>query len=474
MSVDLGGGLTVSSNGAASTSTAALTQAAWFIDPANSTGLASDKNSGASALLPLLTFKELQKRWTAAAIAYGGFNGYEPLLQDTKITYLSSPASPLADPIKLSKARYGSNNLGLTYAPAVLKSSTILAITTARGGTSGWQITSTAGFVAGDVGKNLVNTTRNTLCTIVKVAAGVADITEPLVYQTVVNPAALAPAMVAPVAGDSYNIIDACRVKLLGINLQQLAQDGNNFLREAVSFLNFSFVQTTNPFGTGSPDAIIVQGAMTGIGFNASGASFSQCLFDANLSALAAWTQTINTVVNGTTNVSNGRHYAIGGLENGITTNGSIIAVDGYCLCKGRVGDQQAPQASVIQLGLVCAYGVQDAFTTEVGTQIRMIAVNYGSYRIIGACTRYLFRAVNGGLIMPFDSTPWATFCTASFVKLLANETVPCNMLAYSQTTLLFGALFEVTIANLDNVAALAGCAVDPGTGTSVRPFASH
>jgi hypothetical protein len=41
---------------------------AWVIDPANSTGLANDDNTGATALLPLLTFAELARRLAFAQI----------------------------------------------------------------------------------------------------------------------------------------------------------------------------------------------------------------------------------------------------------------------------------------------------------------------------------------------------------------------------------------------------------------------
>lgn len=41
----------------------------WVLDPANSTGLASDENSGATALLPLLTYSEHARRLTNATIA---------------------------------------------------------------------------------------------------------------------------------------------------------------------------------------------------------------------------------------------------------------------------------------------------------------------------------------------------------------------------------------------------------------------
>src|SRR5579862_8508213 len=58
-----------------------LTQAVWFVDPANSTGLASDNNSGLTATTPLLTWSQIVQRWGSIT----------PLLpQTTVIKFLSS------------------------------------------------------------------------------------------------------------------------------------------------------------------------------------------------------------------------------------------------------------------------------------------------------------------------------------------------------------------------------------------------
>src|SRR6266567_5503133 len=59
----------------------AWTQAAWFVDPLNVTGLASDKNDGTTALTPVLTYNGgVAARWGT----------YSPRLrQNTTITFLS-------------------------------------------------------------------------------------------------------------------------------------------------------------------------------------------------------------------------------------------------------------------------------------------------------------------------------------------------------------------------------------------------
>src|SRR5208337_2949529 len=68
-------------------------QATWFIDPANSTGNASDFNSGIDAAHPVLTYQNgVAKKW----------NTYSPVLnQNTTLTWLSSqPAgNPAGDPV---------------------------------------------------------------------------------------------------------------------------------------------------------------------------------------------------------------------------------------------------------------------------------------------------------------------------------------------------------------------------------------
>ena len=66
-------------------------QATWFIDPANSTGLANDLNSGADITHPVLTYNfGVAQKWTT----------YSPMLrQDTTLTWLSSQPAGNGDPV---------------------------------------------------------------------------------------------------------------------------------------------------------------------------------------------------------------------------------------------------------------------------------------------------------------------------------------------------------------------------------------
>ncbi len=67
------------------------TKGAWFIDPANATGSASDSNDCDTAVLPCATFAEVTRRW--------GTNSPR-LRQDTTLTFLSSQANA-NDPVRL-------------------------------------------------------------------------------------------------------------------------------------------------------------------------------------------------------------------------------------------------------------------------------------------------------------------------------------------------------------------------------------
>jgi hypothetical protein len=67
------------------------TKGAWFIDPANATGVASDKNECDRVVVPCATFAEVARRW--------GTNSPR-LRQDTTLTFLSSQANA-NDPVRL-------------------------------------------------------------------------------------------------------------------------------------------------------------------------------------------------------------------------------------------------------------------------------------------------------------------------------------------------------------------------------------
>jgi hypothetical protein len=75
------------------------TQPAFFVDPSNVTGKASDNNTGLTADVPLLTFSKIVEQWGTNSPA---------LAQDTTITFLSSqPNLGADDPIDISPKLVG-------------------------------------------------------------------------------------------------------------------------------------------------------------------------------------------------------------------------------------------------------------------------------------------------------------------------------------------------------------------------------
>lgn len=457
-----------------------LSQPLWFIDPANLTGLASDQNDGYTSTTPLLTFKEYSNRVCKAAIISN--NHYVPLLQNTTIKYLSSPPDPLTDPISLNIERLGSFNLSFIYDPVVIRTNTISSISTVRGGTDWWRLTATDNFSLQDLvsnGKMIINTTNNTCAFLTNINGVIADSSEWLANQ--INPVKeiITPAYFPPQINNNYEIVSLNRVKLGSLNIRQRGDASDTtFFKSSISFLNFVFAQSLA--GNGYPDAIQISAQMSGIGLNSSGVCFTQCIFEGNVNHLSAYNIMLNCYVSGNQCTNNSRHLTLGGYQNGITTSGSIVISDGYSLIAGRVGDQQAAEKSLILVSLVTMYNTTDhfdAFTGESGTQIRIYQSNYGVPPLIcGVVGRYLFRLVNGSVLLNMSTTPlWGNIVTASCFKFMANASIPCNMVSYNYNTLALGTTaYEVTIANLDDPAIFNGNAVDPGTGCSVRPFSSH
>lgn len=458
-----------------------LTQPAWFVDPANASGRASDKNDGSTTLTPLLTQAELSRRWAAAAGSFS--DGFFPVMQDIVVTYMSAPPNPVADPIRLNVARHGSANLSFVYAPATVRTTTISGISTVRSGSNWWRISTASPFTSADLASNgalLRDTTTGACAFAAFVSTGsVADTTEWISYQA--NPISLnglaGPAMAAPQVADSITVVSLARVKVTAIHVRQVAAAGTGFVRWGVSFANFRFASDPSG-GLAQNDALTIQAQMSGIGLNANGVSFTQCVFEGAINQLTSYNALINCYCPQSQNTSWGRLLIIGGLTNGVTMNGSSVIIDGFNLVQGRFGDQSAPVPSIMLVGLACLYGVRDAFTGEQGTEIRVQAIFYvgtiPTALICGTCERYVFRIVNTSALFNMDGAAWATMIKASSGFFFGMEgSVGASMLAFDPATLLIGStLYPITIANLDGV--LSGSAINPCQGTTIRVFSSH
>jgi hypothetical protein len=122
----------------------------WDLDPANSSGHASDSNSCTSTSAPCLTFAQIASRWTT----------YAPILQQTTTFRLMSAQTGSSDPIFI-----GVQTFGATFAflgvPTTAATGTLAGVVAKTYGTAGsghpLQATLAAGLVAG---QKIVNTTR--------------------------------------------------------------------------------------------------------------------------------------------------------------------------------------------------------------------------------------------------------------------------------------------------------------------------
>lgn len=157
---------------------AAQAQTAWFVDLNNSTGLASDQNTGLTALLPLLTKAEIARRW----------GSWSPTLTTitVTITYLGSDTATAGrDPGRFTPTFVmGARLLHTAALPATSFTGTLLAVTAKNPATNTplrSTFTTTTGAVAATL--LLVNATRGNSRAFAQrnTGAGIWQISQPMV-----------------------------------------------------------------------------------------------------------------------------------------------------------------------------------------------------------------------------------------------------------------------------------------------------
>jgi hypothetical protein len=130
------------------------TRGAWFIDPANATGAASDSNDCDVAALPCATFAEITRRWGTNA---------PHLRQDTTLTFLSSQSSAV-DPVHLDPYIENGAVVSLqgSLGPAQVVASGTLAVVVPKNRAGGQllQATLPAGAQPGQLIVNTTNASR--------------------------------------------------------------------------------------------------------------------------------------------------------------------------------------------------------------------------------------------------------------------------------------------------------------------------
>jgi len=161
----------------------ALAVAAWFVDPQNVSGHASDSNAGTTSGAPLLTKAEIARRWGSWTPTLDGSVVPGASVLVTMLSADANGSDPwLADPVLLNSC-----NLTLTAALPAASYTGALATVTAKNTTTNTPLecTFTAGVGAIAVGLLLENTTHPSRAWVeANLGAGVFRITQPITKAT--------------------------------------------------------------------------------------------------------------------------------------------------------------------------------------------------------------------------------------------------------------------------------------------------
>lgn len=184
---------------------------AWFIDPGNASGNASDRNAGTTAAAPLLTYKELARRWGTTS---------PTLRQNTTITWLSSQTDT-SDPVEFDPTLIGATAiLAGQWSAAQNVGGGVLAGVVAKNRAGGQLLNADLGAVYAP-GTFVINTTagKSSYAVVVALVAGtVHELSQPLTPQTLPVSFVAVPAEVDTWAnGDTFTVrapvvVDIARV----------------------------------------------------------------------------------------------------------------------------------------------------------------------------------------------------------------------------------------------------------------------
>jgi len=230
---------------------AAWTQAAWFVDPANSSGKASDGNDCASATTACKSFAGIFQRWGT----------YSPRIrQNTTLTFLSSHTDN-SDPVYLAPRLEGGANFviqGALGSSQQAASGSLLGIL-AKGKSAGQLLQAILPNGAA-VGQLVVNTTRASRAWVYKnVAGNIWLLSQPL--QAVAVPGASS----APAEVDTWANGDAVRLyNPVAVNLASASPTATD-LTSSTSPSQFIVYQLSvfDPAGAGKDDlAVASQGGV--------------------------------------------------------------------------------------------------------------------------------------------------------------------------------------------------------------------
>jgi hypothetical protein len=234
-----------------------------YVDPANSTGLASDSNNGTSAITPLLTFDQVIQR-------YGSFT---PRLSITVTLHLLS-SQPNGAPVVFSPILTGGSSYAILGSLTNVGAAFAAGAVTAKVQTATGNDLKVAGFTPGVhlPGMTVLNTTLGSSAIIDSITGGgVATLTQPLANAglTTVN---ASPTFVEDNGWTTGNTLQVCSQPQL--DLQVLAPsggDGNVSFTVPCMWIQDVFI----PDVSGTPGDGTMSAVPVGVGM-----TFSRCRFD--------------------------------------------------------------------------------------------------------------------------------------------------------------------------------------------------
>lgn len=453
-----------------------LTQEKWYIDPADTSGLAANSNDGYTALTPLSDENELTRRRMQSAMVMNCC-GYFPILQDTVVHYMSAPPDPYAASLMLDLDRTGSFNISYVFSGGVSRSGTLSAVTS-RGAHQWWQVS--GGFGDGDVHSLVADTTTNACAWVLAQATGLVDTTDWTALAGGPNKGLVTASLAAPTASDSYAVQTLARIHVGHINVRGTSDQGGTLRISPLSFYRFQFACDTAS-GFGFPDAMQINGQNGALNAGVSwiGATFTECMFEGSVNASNALMVFYNCHLRNTLALMCSQCLVFGGSQATIAGHSSYVYADGYVVFTGDIGisDSDFPAGNLFELGCITLYKNTDAFVGQVKSRFSILpsfpAYNGGLPEIVGQAVGHIFRVSDGALVQRHPSSgTWTNSCKAQCASFaLVDGQDKC--VSFDPIALSMGVTaIPINVSALDasiGSGGLGGYAVHPATHTSFR-----
>ena len=428
------------------------TQTDWYIDPSNSSRLASDTNDGQSSTTPLLHWATVIER----------FGGIAPIISRSTVFRFMSDPPDFLDPVVFRPVTIGGASVfiygGLvpiagapsgTFANVVPKNRAAAQLLTVDLGQP----------VSGFVGNMLQNNTNSARCWVDALGSSgnIAVLTQPLVPLTTTPPTRIPDAVPTEVdifaQSDAYTIVRPIKVNLL--DFRPVLGDSDSAAEN-----NYAFIQQI-----WIPDPVAIGGSYCQLD---AAVIASECRIDrfvVNNVSLEEIGALINTWANGT-GLFSGMSCIGGAIATqapppyGVSLSG--VSLDGDIIIHGR--SDTYPSVAYLSIIIGLAY-IDGQMRVRQGS-VRLTPSSIGG---TGGSALWgpgdLNAAVGGSIV--FDTSATAQILTTGPLQLDGQTN---NGSSYDPTTGLFTGGRQLTVANID--AAPGKALFNPHTGSRYAQYA--